>query len=754
MKFLTAKIIGRHVSSVKKNTTILLITAATMAVGCKRDNQRINDDRVSGTYRHPGALAAAPSVGSISAGSWIKIAQASGSNFMHFPRGISFDIESGGAIVKKALINWQTNPDVVQFPMTHGWTGSVGPGTWNSPSPTNTPEIDMMACIRRNSDGVLIAIPFYLGYTGANPNPPFIFSYHTSTNNGTTWVNQANAGTVTGFPAGQQLAGIRFHRGIIQDADGTLYAPAHAQWRVGGAYETFRSMLLKSTDGGATWTYLSTIQYTAGLNYTETAIVRCKDGSILAVMRNATGSTINGLKYKRSTDNGATWGSVNFLPGIPTNMGVDPELKLMPNGVLVLSYGDNIPSGNMRDCMLAFSEDGNGTTWTDVTETFTSSTSGLGNKSSGYTAIFPVSFNRFVLVSDRGANAYYGSSPSPNPFSIWTRTIDMNLNYNNALDLKSMLADGYASVSTDMTYSNATHPEARTSAPFDGSTDYWSGAFKMASSGTYTIDLQKNYLLNAMAVCLLYGRQQSATFEYSQNGSTWTTFKSYTNVTQYTTDYTSFSPISARYIRVSSTGSAGIVGLNELQLYTLNDTFENYTINVPPAGYSLLNTGFWVSQGVVPLPTGYLSKKALCMEDADGQNKEISKTSFSSSGTKTLEFMLRTKNIASAGCIQFRLMSGATNVFRMAVFPNGSIKYYNGSWVTLPGTPVPADTWKAIKVVANASANTASIYVDGSLIGTASKETAGATTMNGFLFGSGGSSVTGDKALFDDVALY
>ena len=91
----------------------------------------------------------------------------------------------------------------------------------------------------------------------------------------------------------------------------------------------------------------------------------------------------------------------------------------------------------------------------------------------------------------------------------------------------------------------------------------------------------------------------------------------------------------------------------------------------------------------------------------------------------------------------------------MAVFPNGSVKYYNGTWNSLGATtPVPLNTWKAIKVVANAAANIAAIYVDGVLVGNAAKETAGATTINGFAFASGGSAPVGDNALFDDVRLY
>jgi hypothetical protein len=722
--------------------------------------------------------AQAPTIGAISQGSWTQVAQAPTDTWMHFPRGISFDILSGGAIVKKTLINWQTNSDVATGQMSHGWTGSVNDAaTWNSPAATNAAyptDVDMMGCIQRNTDGVMVAIPFYWA---AGTTPPFTFPYRTSANKGNTWSQQS--GTITGFPAGQLMGGFRFHRGIIQDPDGTLYAPAHAQWkRADGTYVEYRTMLLKSTDGGDTWNFVNTIQHTTDLSYTETSIVRCKDGSILAVMRNGS----NALKYNRSTNNGITWSAVNFLPGLPANQGVDPFLQLLPNGILTLTYGNNMPVTSpsvARHCLVAFSPDGNGANWVNVTQTFTSAASGAANvtarnRSTGYTSIFPLRNNRVMQVTDRGDPRYYANvspvdpHPTPNPFSVWSKPIDIVTNYRNRIDLKSKYAavPKQADVSTDMTYADAIHPEAQTSGAFDASTDYWSGAFKAATSGYYTIDLQQDQMLNAMSICLLVGRAQGATIQYATNSapSTWTTIKTYPSTTvHYTVDYFSFAPITARYIKVNVTSGSALasVGLNEINLFSAADTYEDYAYDgKPPYGYTVSDTAspdFWVSEGVVPLPSGYQSQRALYMFDNDSANKEISKTSYSASATKTLEFKLRTKGFATNGGIQFRLVSGSTDVFEMSVSTSGAIRYYHsGIWSNVgAGTPVvPFDTWKAIKVIADAPGNLASIYVDSVFVGYASKVTASATTMNGFLFASSGSAPVGDKALFDDVLLY
>jgi hypothetical protein len=695
-----------------------------------------------------------PSIANVNYGSWTKIAQASGDGWMHFPHGISFDVNNGGNIVKKAIVSWQTSADVVTFAYSRGWMGSLNAGvTWNSPSVTNTTSIDMNT-IHRRHDGVLITLPFYpANFNGANPKDTFSFSYDTSTNNGATWGN-ATYGFVSGFPT--LLGGFRFHRGIVEDADGTMYAPAYGQFAAaGGGYETHRVMLLKSTNKGATWTYLSTVQFTASISYNEATIVRCRDGSILCIMRNGS----NPLKYRRSTDNGVTWGgAVTTVPGLPANAGVDPYLYMMPNGVLALTYGDNV-TGNMRHCYMAYAPDGVGNNWVNVTQTYASTLGGgPGTKSSGYGTIFPTRINRFLQTSDRALYTYYGSDqhPSPNPFSVWTKQADVVLNYRNRIDLASKYESGDITVTTDLTHIDAAHPEAGIAGAFDGSTDYWSSAFKNGGgSGTFTIDLQSDHVLNAIGVCLANGAPQSATIEYSQNGSSYTNLKTYAAGTKhYTIDYTSFSAITARYIRVTTSGT-GITGLNEIRLFSQADTYEDYAQNIVPQGYTALNNeGFWVSEGVSPFPTGYKSLRALYMHDDDGNNKEITKTGFGATTQKTMEFRLRVKTIASGGAIQWRLLSGTTNAFRLRVAPGGAVQWYNGtSYVTLSGASVPMDTWVHIKVTANAATGTGTLSINGGTVYSIGKE-ATVSTLNGFRFASGGAAATGDAALFDDVSFY
>ena len=572
--------------------------------------------------------------------SWVKVAQASGDDYMHFPRALAFEVESGGVISKKILINWQTNRDVVQFPMTHGWMGSPnGAATWDTPAPTATPELDLMGAIRRLMDGTLLAIPYYPSPSVSNVTT-FTFTYHTSTDNGLTWTVRSNAGTVN--MGGQPINSFRFHRGIIQNSDGTLLLPAYLRF-TGDTDQ--HNALMRSTDGGASWNFLSSISRNSGIYYNETAIVRCVNGSLLAVFR----SEGNPLRYRRSTDEGLTWGAAAAdLPGVPANSGVDPYLWLMPDGVLVLSYGNNVP-GNMRHCTLAFSEDGNGTSWSNVTQTFTSSTTGLGNKSSGYTSVVPLSAHRFLQVSDRALYNYYGSTlhPTPNPFSIWTKTVDIVLNQSGQLDLKSRFSAGTISVTTDLTLINGTFPEARLSGAFDGSTECWSGAFKTGTSGSYTIDLQQVQNLNAVGICLQINTPQSATVELSANGAAWTTVKTYTNATHQALNYTSITATPTRYVRVTVTGNGPRVSLNEIELYAAASTITLPTqplSQVVAAGASL--TLPVAASGAAPFTYQWF-KDGVAIAGATAASYSVAAASAATAGNYTVVVSNATDSITS-----------------------------------------------------------------------------------------------------------
>jgi sialidase-1 len=125
------------------------------------------------------------------------------------------------------------------------------------------------------------------------------------------------------------------------------------------------SVLLRSTDKGKTWTYISTIagdpDGTLG-GFMEPGIVRTKTGRIVAALRNH--GPDQAIWVTWSDDNGKTWAPVQ-----KTEMTGHPvDLIQLKDGRLMASYGirtgPHAKPGGIRVC---FSKD-NGATWDITTE--------------------------------------------------------------------------------------------------------------------------------------------------------------------------------------------------------------------------------------------------------------------------------------------------------------------------------------------------------------------------------------------------
>jgi hypothetical protein len=700
----------------------------------------------------------------------VEVAKATGSNLMQFPVAVSMDYkETNNEIVKKIILGWANTTDTPNAPINNQWKSSWDGGATYSGTITTVPSLNLNSVIRLRN-GSMVSVPFDAARSTNPSSTVCTFNYLTSANNGGNWSAQTG-GTVT-FPV--QTYWMRFHRGIFQENDGTCYAPAYVSYAVSGG--ATRSVLLKSTDNGKTWTLHSEITnpVTHGKAFDETVVSRCANGNWIAVMRQQfpTASNYQPLMYSRSTDQGIHWTAPAYLPGLGNahtagddlNESSDPDLLLMSNGVLVLSYG-------RPNVHLAFSPDGNGTNWTNVQTTFTETPGTLGAEATGYTAIVPVTGHRFIQFGDTGANWNYPANPSPNPFSIWSRYIDIVRPQRNRIDLKRRLSYGVVTVmpATTLTYTDAAHPESRLSAPFDGSVDYWSGALG-TNSGVFQIDLKATYNINSIGLALLPGKEQSATVQYSLDGSTWSpSGVNYVDTVQYAINYTDVTPFSARYIRVNVSGS-GQIGLSELELYEASSTFENDAASGPaainglvPAGYQPNGTsstlyGFSVQDG-----QGCASNRALKLIDNSGSYRAGIKKIVSSSNKKTLEFLCRAATVPSTGSFNFQIIGTVagveSTVFYIAVFGDGKIKANNGSGWTQVGTatfPINTGNWRRIKIAANESANIASIYVDTVLVGTTAmySDPVQTTTLTGFGFGSNGTPTSGEIVYFDDVNFY
>lgn len=194
------------------------------------------------------------------------------------------------------------------------------------------------------------------------------------------------------FYAPTRLAGAWMNaRGLVL-ADGslmvTVYGTIDKERRASGF---FSLLAFKSTDGGRTFGYLSTIgtpeQVPWGTEGPDEAdVVRLQDGALLCVARTGPGGTAAegraGMLVARSEDDGLTWTRTDL--GI---QGVSPRLVRMQNGVVALAYG-------RPDLNMVFSED-QGRTWRKKIKV-----NRYGEMSTGYLDLFEVAPNRLLIVYD------------------------------------------------------------------------------------------------------------------------------------------------------------------------------------------------------------------------------------------------------------------------------------------------------------------------------------------------------------------
>lgn len=184
-------------------------------------------------------------------------------------------------------------------------------------------------------DGRTISMSYVTRDT-PDPNVKVAIVTHSTKN----WEFSKSYPSIVKFPF--EIEGFAFVKSMIKSGDGTkIYAVGHRAAAGAGA------MLMESDDLGLTWKYKSTIaerteEWMGRSGPSETAMVRLKNGNLLAVMR--TGATTLPMAdppakcpmaYAISTDDGATWGK-------PVNMqcpGVLPDIAVLNDGTVILLSG-------------------------------------------------------------------------------------------------------------------------------------------------------------------------------------------------------------------------------------------------------------------------------------------------------------------------------------------------------------------------------------------------------------------------------
>jgi hypothetical protein len=680
-------------------------------------------------------------------------------NYVRVPELIALDsLKPDGTFYKSILLAWATFIDSATLPpgiepkTKTAWSADEG-DSW-----TVSANVARFGSSMKTKSGKIVALEFRPDYVDQH-NFPLI--YYTSVNNGASWVKHTDG--MVQFT--QTVLGLRMHKGMIEEPDGSLYTCAYIRYSFS---TTFRTYVLKSIDGGKTWKPMlnvsgNPIEIDSTSPTDEGSLTRCGNGSWLMVMKQVSSDpdiTLP-LLYSLSTNQGASWSAPAMLPGAGSAAsGKSPHVILMPNGVLALSYGT-------PDVELTFSAN-NGVSWTTPVQTFPDP--GGTKRPSGNTAVVSIGPNKLIQFGDN-----YAKTINPNTQAIWQKEIEIVRPEQNRIDLKAKYSQGAITImspQTTLTASIPGHPEARTTGAFDGSTDYWSAAIG-TNSGVYQLDLEKTYRLQTIGIGMLYNKTQSATVELSPDNITWTPLINYTNTAHFCVNYTNITPFNARYVRVTVTGS-GQIGLGELELYEASSTFEGNASaassnphGILPAGYTANGTsasqyGFSVQEG-----TGYVSNRALKLWDGSSDWRAGIKKVVTASNKKTLEFRCRIAAMPSGGSFNIPMLgtvSGTENtVFWVAVFATtattGTVKYYNGSsWQPIGSAtlPINSSSWKLIRIAADEPANTATLYIDNTPMGTfaMSASPAGASNLTGFGLNSNGTLTSGEVVYFDDVNFY
>ena len=154
-----------------------------------------------------------------------------------------------------------------------------------------------------------------------------------------------------------------------------------------------RTILIRSTNRGASWSYVGTAAHHPEIGFVEPAITRLPNGDLLCMMRTESGKP---MYRSRSKDGGKTW-SRPISAGVN---GVRPMLVVMSNGVVACSYGrvnstlsseDRWSNPSLGD-QIIFSPD-SGKTWTKPTTIY-------DGPSTGYTSILEVRPGELLYVYD------------------------------------------------------------------------------------------------------------------------------------------------------------------------------------------------------------------------------------------------------------------------------------------------------------------------------------------------------------------
>lgn len=673
----------------------------------------------------------------------------------------AFDSVRDGQPERTVQMTWQSNEDLPdadsKSSMVHSYDGGYT-------FPSGIDRESGAGWFAKLRDGSLLGVEFI---------PERVVNDHTvellsrrSTNLGETWTKVPSTFTTDQiFDPTKFNRGVRIHRDLFYANDGSLLLTYYTSYKQDPG---FRTELARSTDNGRTWKRHATVAtFTDGRWMGETGIARAANGDLVAIHRTGFpgGANSDKLYTNRSSDDGVTWTrpepvTISTASGepAPTN-GIMPVMKLLPNGIMTLTWG-------RPDNWIAISPDGLGRTWEQAQTTYVNHphVNAMFQRfhgSSGNGAHAAVASNRVVVVGDNCAPSW-GCPETDAGFHIdgeyrvWKKFVDIVGPGVGKIDLLGKHQAKKISIDTNLTARDKRLPEMSPVGAIDGSTDWGSSAVRKAGlrDATYQLTLDDTYTLTKAGLSLHPGRPASARVEVSVDGSTWTEVVSTGALTSYALKYYALDGVPAKYVRVTvddkNVEPAGNAFLNEIELYSTVDSFENDPVNQVPRGYT---------DGVGAKVTDFnVDDSRHVLRLADAWTDKIASATWASAPTPTQSLRFRVNSIGYARSFAFTTRGttedGATApAYQLNVGSDGSIGWYDTvakKWTKLTAAGVaPQKAWHTLRV--DATLAEAKVYLNGSLVGTVSPSTPGITALTGHQFASSGATSQYDHFLIDDV---
>jgi hypothetical protein len=339
-------------------------------------------------------------------------------------------------------------------------------------------------------------------------------------------------------------------------------------------------------------------------------------------------------------------------------------------------------------------------------------------------------------------------------YRVWKKFVDINAPGVGRIDLLSKFHSGAVGIETDLKGTNRNLPEMRPVGAIDGSTDWAASAVRETRDGTgrFTLDLDRTYTLTTAGLSLHPGLPSSAVVEVSTDRTQWTKVVDTGTITSYALQFFPIGKVAARHVRVTvKDPNRGLALLNEVELHSTVDSFENDAVGYVPRGYTNA-----IGATVTNRDTG---GDGHALRLADAWNDRIAQATWRSAPVSTQNLSFRVQSVGYARSLSF--VTNGTNAagatvaaFQIAMQSDGRLAWYDAAtrvWTkfTTVEQAVPQKTWAGIEV--RATLTGAEVLLDGASVGTVPPTNAGVTALTGHTFSTSGTTPTYDNFVIDDV---